>query len=120
MLLLIDTSKKEAWVALIKEDKIIVERKWSTDPHLGVQLLEVIDELLMDVGGDSERQVLKRIAVHKGPGSHMALRAGVVTAQIMADQLKCELVEVDGTNQLEMIRQAQLADPVSVVRPKYG
>lgn len=120
MLLIIDTSKKVAWVALVEEDKIVAEREWLVNQRLGVRLIEVIDELLAAAGEDGERRVPKRIAVHQGPGSYMSLRAGVVTTQLMADQLKCELVGVSSVSRSEMIRQAQLADSVVVIEADYG
>lgn len=95
-ILLIDTSKPIVWVALISERKIVAEKEWTGDTTLGVKLLAVIQTMTQKARPD-------RIAVHRGPGQFMAVRTGVVTAQLLAQAWGVEFVSVDGQEREDII-----------------
>jgi len=107
-ILLIDTSKPTAWVAVVRHENVIVEQEWLGDKTLGVKLLADIEEMT-----SQERPT--RIAVHRGPGHFMAVRAGIVTAQLLAQAWAAELVEITGNGREELMAAAQTGKPVSTV-----
>lgn len=110
--LMIDTSRPHVWVAFIQNGKMISEKKWESDKSLGVKLLKMIGEMTNAGRPD-------RIAVHCGPGHFMAVRTGVVTAQLLAQAWGVELVGMDGQERSEVIRQAGENEAVEVVEIQY-
>ena len=115
MLLLIDTSREEALVALIRGGHVIAERRWHSGPAAGREVLEKIRELL-DEAAVSLADI-DRIAVHAGPAKRSsALRAGVTVANLLAYAGGAELVSIIGAG---MAQQALAAAPVGFVVPQY-
>ncbi len=114
-ILLIDTSQPTVWVGLIREGVVIAEREWTGDKTLGVKLLEAVEEMV----ATSPDSPLDRIAVHRGPGHFMSVRAGVVTAQVLAQSWGVPLVGVEGQDRSELVRQALGAKAVGVVQIAY-
>jgi len=112
-ILIIDTSRPTIWVALVRDGQMVAEKEWPGDPALGVALLQAIDEVT------SRQGPVTRVAVHRGPGHFMALRTGIVTAQLLAWASGAELVEVTGDDRAALIRQAAEASPVSAPTPTY-
>jgi tRNA A37 threonylcarbamoyladenosine modification protein TsaB len=111
-ILLIDTSKPTVWVGLVHDSKVVAEKEWLGDKTIGVKLLEGIEELTQD--GRPQR-----IAVHVGPGHFMALRTGVVTAQLLAQTWGVELVEIGGNERAELIQEAAQGVPVAAITVQY-
>lgn len=103
--LIIDTSQPEAWVALVRDRQVLAERAWASDKALGGKLLTAIAELT--AGARPER-----IAVHRGPGRFMALRTGLVTAQLLVQTWNVELVEIAARVRTDLIDQAVAGKPV--------
>ena len=117
MILLIDTSKREAVVALIDGNAVSAKRTWQADETLGVKLLEAIDEVLKEAS--ATKKDLTRIAVHAGPGHFMALRTGIVTAQTLAQTFVSELVSVSSDELVMLISEALDAKPTRTIKPQY-
>lgn len=115
--LLIDTSKPQVLVALIKDDKVIGQESWAGDKTLGTKLLSVIDELL--VNNSLKLKNVDRIAVHGGPGHYSALRSGIVAATFLAQGTGKDLVQVRGDSLEEMVIQALDGKPVKMIIPTY-
>ncbi|MBI3255486.1 MAG: tRNA (adenosine(37)-N6)-threonylcarbamoyltransferase complex dimerization subunit type 1 TsaB [Candidatus Andersenbacteria bacterium] len=115
--LLIDTSKPQVLVALIKDGRVADQESWAGDKTLGTKLLSVIDELL--VKNSLKLEDIDRIAVHGGPGHYSALRSGIVAATFLAQSSGAELVQIEGDDFEIMIQNALAKEPVQVVVPEY-
>lgn len=116
-ILLIDTSRREALIALIKDDSIIASRSWVAERDLGRRLIEAIDDILAETG--LKREDIGRVAVHKGPGNYSALRNGIVTASVLSWVLSSELVEVSEADLSQIVSQALVNTPVQAIKPQY-
>jgi len=116
--LLIDTSKPQVLVALIKDRKLVGQESWAGDKTLGTKLLSVIDELL--VKNSLKLEDINRIAVHGGPGHYSALRSGIVAATFLSQSNKAELVQLTGDTLEAMVREALQNEPVEIIVPKYS
>ncbi|MBI4022519.1 MAG: hypothetical protein HY372_04105 [Candidatus Andersenbacteria bacterium] len=118
VVLLIDTSREEALVALARGESALAERRWQQVPRTGRQVLEGIQALLGEQG--LSLADIDRMAVHTGPGRwQAALRAGVTVANVLAYAAEAELVLVSGSDLGSMIREAMTAAPVAAVRVRY-
>jgi tRNA threonylcarbamoyl adenosine modification protein YeaZ len=117
MFLLIDTSQPEAWVALGKEEKIMAERRWGNDRHIGPKLLIAIEELLKKY--QLTLTDLERIAVYPGPGHYGAIRVGVTTANLLALDRSIPLATLNSHEPLTALREARTNIPVFLVKPVY-
>jgi tRNA A37 threonylcarbamoyladenosine modification protein TsaB len=111
-ILVIDTSKPEVWVALLRDGDIVAEEAWAGDKQLGTKLLVAIQAV-------TQGKRPQRIAVHQGPGHFMALRTGLVTAHLLVQAWAVELVVVTGDTKTEMAQQARAGQPVRSVTPTY-
>lgn len=116
-ILLIDTSKRQAQVGCIKDGEVIAQRSWESTHQLGIDLLQQIDELAGEVEGFLPN--VDRVAVHRGPGHFSALRAGIVTATMLAEAWGAELVAVASSTADSQIEEAMTGDPAFVVEPVY-
>lgn len=114
---MLDTSRPEAQVMLLKDNQIIGERHWENTRALGRQLLAQIDSLLR------EHQLvlsdLQRIAVVRGPGHYSAVRVGVVTATMLAYAQGVPLLALTSQDQTLLLQQVVTAEPVDHVQPVY-
>ena len=110
--LLINTSQPTVWVAVVREGAVKAEREWTGDKTLGTKLVQVIEELTRE--GRPER-----VAVHRGPGHFMALRCGIITAQLLAQAWEGELIKIAGDGRLDLIQQASRKTPLPFITPTY-
>lgn len=110
--LIIDTARPQVWVALVEDGAVVSEKEWGADRTVGTKLLEAIEDM-------TRAKRPTRIAVHRGPGHFMSLRAGVVTAQLLAQGWAIELVEVAGTDRPQLIHEALDKSHIDVVSPLY-
>lgn len=93
MYLAIDTSTDTASLALVRDNKALVESTWHCGNNHTTQLLSRLMQLLHD--NDSDLQHVSGIIVAIGPGSFNGLRVGVSTAKGLAFSLAIPLVGIN-------------------------
>ena len=92
LLLALDTSTRQASLALCSEDELFGEYAWQVGNNHSVELLGRIQRLLTE-GGKSMLDI-DGVAVATGPGSFNGLRVAVSTAKALAFALKKPLVGI--------------------------
>jgi tRNA threonylcarbamoyladenosine biosynthesis protein TsaB len=102
LLLALDTSTRQASVALSSEDVLYGEYTWQIGNNHSVELLEHIQRLLAECG--NTMQDIDGVAVATGPGSFNGLRVAVATAKALAFALQRPLV---GMSTLDIIAAQQ-------------
>lgn len=102
LLLALDTSTRQASVALCTEDTLLGEYTWQVGNNHSVELLERIQRLVTECG--HTMQSLEAIAVAIGPGSFNGLRVALATAKALAFALRIPLV---GVSTLDVIAAQQ-------------
>ena len=109
LLLALDTSTRQASVALSSEDVLYGEYTWQVGNNHSVELLDRIQRLLAECG--NTMQDIDGVAVATGPGSFNGLRVAVATAKALAFALQRSLV---GVSTLDIIaaQQQQWHGPV--------
>jgi tRNA threonylcarbamoyladenosine biosynthesis protein TsaB len=109
LLLALDTSTRQASVALCDEQTLYGEYTWQIGSNHSVELLERVQRLVVD--GNSSMQAIDGVAVAIGPGSFNGVRVAVATAKALAFALQKPLV---GVSTLEIIaaQQDQWRGPV--------
>ena len=110
LLLALDTSTRQASVALCDEQTLYGEYTWQIGNNHSVELLERIQRLVeFDYG--SNLQAIDGVIVATGPGSFNGVRVAVATAKAFAFALQKPLV---GVSTLEIIaaQQDQWRGPV--------
>lgn len=102
LLLALDTSTRQASVALCSEDELRGEYTWHVGNNHSVELLDRISRLLAECG--NSMQDIDGVAVATGPGSFNGLRVAVATAKALTFALQKSLV---GVSTLEIIAAQQ-------------
>ncbi len=121
--LLIDTSTKEAQIALVEDNLVQYHKVWPNDPTIGTQLLQEIDTLFTT--HVISMQDIDRIAAHTGPRRDSkplhfaALRTGIVTATMLASENAKELVGITGDTLEELLSKLEHAEPTKLLTPQY-
>ncbi|MEO8971624.1 MAG: tRNA (adenosine(37)-N6)-threonylcarbamoyltransferase complex dimerization subunit type 1 TsaB [Ktedonobacteraceae bacterium] len=92
LLLALDTSTRQASVALCTEQSVLGEYTWQVGNNHSVELLERIQRLFAECG--TTMQALDAVAVATGPGSFNGLRVALTTAKSLAFALQKPLVGV--------------------------
>ena len=123
--ILIDTSARRLSVSLkptvsiylLVDGKVVGTESWLGDKTLGTKLLSVVDELLKT--NALQLSDIDRVAVHGGPGHYSALRTGITAATFLAMGADLDLVQVSGSSEDELIKQALVNPVVKVITPKY-
>jgi len=112
LLLALDTSTRQASVALCTENTLTGEYTWQVGNNHSVELLERIQRLVTECG--QSMQSIEAIAVATGPGSFNGLRVAVATAKALAFALRLPLV---GVTTLDTIaaQQQQWRGPICAV-----
>ena len=103
LLLALDTSSRQASVALCDEQTLYGEYTWQIGNNHSVELLERIQRLVV-VDCGSSMQAIDGVAVAIGPGSFNGVRVAVATAKAFAFALQKPLV---GVSTLEIIAAQQ-------------
>ena len=103
LLLALDTSTRQASVALCDEQTLFGEYTWRIGNNHSVELLERIQRLV-EVDCRSSLKSLDGVAVATGPGSFNGVRVAVATAKALAFALHKPLV---GISTLEIIAAQQ-------------
>lgn len=96
MRLIIDTSTKNAGIALWSDDRLVRTTTWQSRKHHTVELMPAIQRLLEEES--MAPNDLKAVAVAIGPGGFSALRAGISVAKGLGFALS---IPVSGINTLE-------------------
>ena len=102
LLLALDTSTRQASVALCDEQTLYGEYTWQIGNNHSVELLDRVQRLVAD--GKSSMQAIDVVAVAIGPGSFNGVRVAVATAKALAFALQKPLV---GVSTLEIIAAQQ-------------
>jgi tRNA threonylcarbamoyladenosine biosynthesis protein TsaB len=112
LLLALDTSTRQASVALCDEQTLYGEYTWQIGSNHSVELLERIQRLVVECG--SNMQAIEGVTVAIGPGSFNGVRVAVATAKALAFALQKPLV---GISTLEIIafQQDQWRGPVCAI-----
>lgn len=92
LLLALDTSTRQASIALCSENELYGEYSWHVGNNHSVELLESIRRLLAEC--QVTFQDLDAIAVTTGPGSFNGVRVAVATAKALAFSLQKALIGV--------------------------
>lgn len=92
LLLALDTSTRQASVALCGEERLYGEYTWHVGNNHSVELLERVQRLLAE--GGVSMSALDGVAVATGPGSFNGVRVAVATAKTLAFALRRPLVGV--------------------------
>ena len=90
LLLALDTSTRQASIALCSEDGLCGEYTWLVGNNHSVELLDHIQRLMAEC--DLTMQHLDAIAVATGPGSFNGVRVALSTAKTLAFALKKPLI----------------------------
>ena len=96
--LLIDTSNQPLSVAIMKDDKVLVEKTTDIKQNHSVQLMPEIKSLFEKSYID--KCDITDIAVAEGPGSYTGLRIGVTVAKTLAYALNSNLYGVSSLKAL--------------------
>jgi tRNA threonylcarbamoyladenosine biosynthesis protein TsaB len=112
LLLALDTSTRQASIALCSEDELLGEYSWHVSNNHSVELLNRIRRLMAE--GGKTLSELDGVAVARGPGSFNGLRVALATAKALAFALNKPLV---GMSTLDVIaaQQEQWQGPVCAV-----
>src|SRR5579884_1986887 len=92
LLLALDTSTRQASVALCSEDGLRGEYTWLVGNNHSVELLDRVQRLMAEC--DLTMQHLDAIAVATGPGSFNGVRVALATAKTLAFALKKPLIGI--------------------------
>src|SRR6266849_5716452 len=92
LLLALDTSTRQASVALCSEERLYGEHTWQAGNNHSVEMLEHVQRLLAE-GGVTMGE-LEGVAVAPGPGAFNAVRVGVAAAKALAFALDRPLVSI--------------------------
>src|SRR5437667_11828023 len=103
LLLALDTSTRQASVALCDEQTLYGEYTWQIGNNHSVELLERIQRLI-EVDCGSSLQAIDCVTVATGPGSFNGIRVAVATAKAFAFALQKPLI---GVSTLEIIAAEQ-------------
>lgn len=92
LLLALDTSTRQASVALCSEERLYGEHTWQAGNNHSVEMLEHVQRLLAE--GGVTMSALEGLAVALGPGSFNGVRVAVATAKTLAFALGKPLVGI--------------------------
>jgi len=105
LLLALDTATPAVTVALHDGDAVVAEESAVDRRRHGELLAVFIDKALRSVGAG--REDLTAIAVGTGPGPYTGLRAGLVTARVLASALR---IRIDAVSSLDVIAATAQAE----------
>src|SRR5215469_4891476 len=112
LLLALDTSTRQASIALCSESELYGEYSWHISNNHSVELLVNIQRLVAECG--KTMPDIEAVAVARGPGSFNGLRVALATAKTLAFALKIPLVGV-GTLDSIAAQERQWPGPVCAV-----
>lgn len=109
LLLALDTSTRQASIALCAEDALIAEYTWQIGNNHSVELLERVRRVCAE--SDTRLQSCDAIAVTTGPGSFNGLRVALATAKTLAFALRKPLIGI-GTLDVFAAQQQHWQGPI--------
>lgn len=109
LILALDTSTRQASIALLSEEKLYAEYSWHVGNNHSVELLERVQKLASDC--NLTLSALDGIAVATGPGSFNGVRVAVATAKSLAFALDVPLVGIS-TLDITSGQQRQWRGPI--------
>lgn len=109
LILALDTSTRQASIALISEEQLYAEYSWHVGNNHSVELLERIKRLVSDC--NLTLSALDGIAVAAGPGSFNGVRVAMATAKSLAFALNKPLVGIS-TLDIVAAQQRQWRGPI--------
>ena len=112
VLLALDTSTRQASIALCTEDMLLGEYTWQIGNNHSVELLEHIQRLLLTC--HVSMQQIDAFAVATGPGSFNGVRVALATAKTLSFALKKPLIGVSTLDSIA-IQQRQWQGPVCAI-----
>lgn len=92
LLLALDTSTRQASLALCAEDTVLGEYTWQVGNNHSIELLERIQRLMAECR--TAIAEIDGVAVATGPGSFNGLRVAVATAKTLAFALQKPIVGI--------------------------
>jgi tRNA threonylcarbamoyladenosine biosynthesis protein TsaB len=113
LLLALDTSTRQASIALCSESELYGEYTWHVGNNHSVELLENVRHLMAEC--QTTLAQIDAVAVATGPGSFNGVRVALATAKALAFSLKKSLVGVSSLDILAA-RQQQWRGPVCAVQ----
>ena len=102
LLLALDTSTRQASLALCTEDALLGEYTWHVGNNHSVELLERIQRIIAEC--NKTMQEIDAVAVATGPGSFNGVRVALSAAKALAFSLQKPLV---GVSTLDIITAQQ-------------
>lgn len=113
LLLALDTSTRQASVALCDEERLSGEFTWHVGNNHSVELLERVQRLFAE--GDLALSAVDGLAVATGPGSFNGVRVAVAAAKTLAFALRKPLVGVS-TLEIAAAQYQQWSGPVCALQ----
>jgi len=112
LLLALDTSTRQASLALCTEDELLGEYTWQVGTNHSIELLDRVQRMFAEC--NKTMQDIEGVAVATGPGSFNGLRVALATAKAIAFALKKPIV---GLSTLDIIaaQQSQWDGPICAI-----
>src|SRR5712691_5857509 len=102
LLLALDTSTRQASLALCTEEELLGEYTWQVGTNHSIELLDRVQRMFAEC--NKTMQDIDGVAVASGPGSFNGLRVALATAKAIAFALKIPIV---GMSTLDIIAAQQ-------------
>jgi tRNA threonylcarbamoyladenosine biosynthesis protein TsaB len=117
-ILALETTEKEGTVAVADGDKLLLELKLCSRHRSAQSLAPAIQNLLEQVGLESDEVGL--VAVSVGPGSFTGLRVGVTTAKVFAYAIKAEILAVSTLECIAAAAKGETPELAAVIDAQRG
>lgn len=118
MILALRTDKPEAEIYLLKDQRIVAEKKWQAHRELSATIHKNINDLLEDQ--KLNLSDLSGVICFEGPGSFTGLRIGLTVGNTLAQQLKIPIAGGRGKDWIKKAQQNLQNNPQKIVLPFYG
>lgn len=116
--LLINTATEESYISLYKDRQKAAGKRWLAAGVAGKKLMAIIDDMLGENGWHLDD--VDRVAVHSGPGRNSSwLRVGATVGSVLSLATGAELVNVDGKDENEMVKEAMRKPAEAAIIIKY-
>ena len=107
----IDTSSEYLYTAIVKDNKLLNEKKKCLGKDLSIYTVSIVDEMFNEVG--LKPNDIDKIIVVNGPGSFTGIRIGVTLAKIFAWSLNKEIITISSLEAMsKSIKTDKLIVPI--------